>query len=201
LAVEGCLRVQRSQCGSIARLGLPFGDRWLFHKAGFLVGVLVSGLLSSQVWKQGEPLKIRRWLSRVLLRNGNRESCPKAVSKLASLLCGVHAQLTNTSMFTLDILVCRYLKLNIFSTYTTKKNPFIETKSNWRSKNRWPEMKYFKNEIYGDWIAEVAACSWAPVVEAGGVADWTEPSLGINLQLPCSPAASQGKRSSSSKLS
>lgn len=39
----------------------------------------------------------------------------------------------------------------------------METKSNWRSKNRQPEMKYFKNEIYGDWIAEVVACSWAPV--------------------------------------
>jgi hypothetical protein len=29
------------------------------------------------------------------------------------------------------------------------KNPFIETKSNWRSKDWWPEMKYFRNKIYG----------------------------------------------------
>lgn len=39
------------------------------------------------------------------------------------------------------------------------KNPFIETKSNWRSKDWWPEMKYLKNTIYGDWIAEAVACS------------------------------------------
>lgn len=103
-------------------------------------------------------------------------------------------------MFILNILVCRYLKLNIFSTYTMK-NPFIETKSNWRSKGCWPEMKYFKNKIYGDWIAEVVACPGAPVVWAGDGVDWTEPSLGINLQLPCSLAVSQGKESSLNKLS
>lgn len=55
----------------------------------------------------------------------------------------------HTLTFILNILVCRNLKLNILSTYTVK-NPFIETKSNWRSKDWWPEMKYFKNKIYGD---------------------------------------------------
>lgn len=52
----------------------------------------------------------------------------------------------HTLTFILDILVCRNLKLNILSTYTMR-NPFIETKSNWRPKDCWPEMKYLKNKI------------------------------------------------------
>lgn len=56
------------------------------------------------------------------------------------------------------ILVCRNLKLTIRSTYTMK-NPFIESKSNWRSKDGWPERKYLKNKIYGDGTAVAVACS------------------------------------------
>lgn len=59
-------------------------------------------------------------------------------------MCGA-----NTLTFPSNTVVRRNLKLNILSTYT-KKNPFIETKSTWRSKDRWPEMKYFKNKIHGD---------------------------------------------------
>lgn len=32
----------------------------------------------------------------------------------------------------------------------------METKSNRRSKDWWPEMKYSETKIYGDWIAQSA---------------------------------------------
>lgn len=51
--------------------------------------------------------------------------------------------------FIFNILVCRNLKLNIFFIYFMK-NLFIEIKLNWRFKDWWLEMKYFKNKIYGD---------------------------------------------------
>ena len=76
---------------------VALGERWLLHSAGLLVGVLVSGLLSSHVWKQGEPLQGRyrtgspasSYTESVTRDENSRDSCPEArlsVSKLASAL-------------------------------------------------------------------------------------------------------------------
>lgn len=149
---------------------VALGEQWLLHTAGFLVGVPVSGPLSKCLEVGRTPAEqTPALLCPHMTRAAEMKTAENLVPRLECLppswplLCGVHARLKHTVMFILNILVCRYLKLNIFSTYTTKKNPFIETKSNWRSRNRWPEMKYFKNGIYGDWIAEVVTRSWAPV--------------------------------------
>lgn len=146
-------------------------ESWLIDVASWLPSWCSRGvvLFLATVQKQGkhvprQNLALQCCWSPSTRSGGSPDSCPKtqvSVSKLASA-CGVHAWLKHTGMFILNILVCRYLKLNIFSAYTMK-NPFIETKSNWRSKDCWPEMKYFKNKIYGDWIAEVVACSGVPV--------------------------------------
>lgn len=123
--------------GRAARL-LPFS--WHYHqtfllplKFGFLVGTLEAH--SSCREKNQMPASpavltgFCKWKYLRILSKGTH-----AHLRAGMLDCGENVWCKHTLTFILNILVCRNTKLNILSTYTMR-NPFIETKSNWRSKD------------------------------------------------------------------